>query len=88
MVGDLSFLRTLSTLKSDKIEKLSRFYKAIEDGVVYLDADRKARIQALKQEREIAQTSLERIAVQMTQQVALTPERIDAFTDFMRRKLE
>lgn len=88
MVGDLSFLRTLSTLKSDKIEKLSRFYKAIEDGVVYLDADRKARIQALKQEREIAQTSLERIAVQMTQQVALTPERIDAFTDLMRRKLE
>lgn len=88
MVGDLSFLRTLSTLKSDKIEKLSRLYKAIEDGVFYLDADRKARIQALKQEREIAQASLERIAVQMTQQVALTPERIDAFTDLMRRKLE
>lgn len=72
----------------DKTEKLARLYKAIEDGVVDLDADLKARIQALKQEREIAQASLERIAVQMTQQVAVTPERIDAFTDLMRRKLD
>ena len=79
---------TLQSEIQDKTEKLARLYKAIEEGIVDLDADLKARIQALKTEREIAQASLERIVIQMTQQVTLTPERVDAFATLMRTRLE
>jgi site-specific DNA recombinase len=45
-------------------EKLNRLYRAIEDGIVDLDAQLKERIDALKMQRDLAQASLDRIAVQ------------------------
>ena len=68
-------------------EKLARLYRAIEEGVVDLDADLKQRIQTLKSERDIAEASLERIDVQARNAVELTPERIEAFAKLMRTKL-
>ena len=43
-------------------DRLKRLYRAIEEGIVELDADLKERIQALKQEREVAQAALDRMA--------------------------
>ena len=69
-------------------DKLARLYRAIEEGVVDLDSDLKPRIEALKTEREIAQTSLDRIGAYADVASELTPERIDAFANLMREKLD
>jgi site-specific DNA recombinase len=45
-----------------KGEKLKRLYRAIEDGIVDLDAHLKERIETLKTEQDITQASLDRIA--------------------------
>ena len=71
-----------------KKEQLARLYRAIEEGVVDLDADLKERIQALKNRRDIAQDSLDRIATQTRNQVEITPERLEAFSALMRDKLD
>ena len=39
-------------------EKLNRLYRAIEDGIVDLDAQLKGRVDALKAQRDLAQASL------------------------------
>jgi site-specific DNA recombinase len=70
-----------------KKEKLAHLYRAIEEGVVDLDEDLKQRIQTLKNERDVAQASLERIDVQARNAVELTPERIEAFAKLMRTNL-
>ncbi len=70
-----------------KKEKLARLYRAVEEGVVDLDADLKQRIQTLKSERDIAAAALERIDVHARNAVELTPERIEAFATLMRTKL-
>jgi site-specific DNA recombinase len=78
-------------LKSEikaKDEKLNRLYRAIEDGIVETDAQLRDRIKALKNERDLAQASLDRIAEQSKNRSALTPERIQAFTKLMHDKLE
>ncbi len=43
-------------------DRLKRLYRAIEEGIVDLDGDLKQRIQALKQEREVAQAALDRLS--------------------------
>ena len=71
-----------------KKEQLARLYRAIEEGVVDIDADLKERIQILKAQRDIAQASLDRIATQARNQAEITPERLEAFSTLMRDKLD
>ena len=71
-----------------KKEQLARLYRAIEEGVVDLDAELKERVQTLKTQRDIAQASLDRIATQTRSQVEITPERLAAFSALMHEKLE
>jgi site-specific DNA recombinase len=80
--------RVLETELAGTKEKLARLYRAIEDGVVDLDADLKARVQALKNERDIAQVSLDRISEQSRNRAEITPDRIEAFATLMREKLD
>ena len=79
--------RALEAELSQTKDKLARLYWAIEDGVVDLDADLKARIQTLKNARNLAQASLDRMAQHARDGAAITPERIEAFAALMRRKL-
>ena len=72
---------------SQKDEKLGRLYKAIEDGVVDLDAQLKDRIASLKAEREVITATLSRMAAQDRSRTALTPERLEAFSTLMQDKL-
>ena len=69
-------------------DKLTRLYRAIEDGVIDLDAELKTRIESLKTERDIAQAALDRITTSADQVPVITPGRIAAFTDLMREKLD
>ena len=69
-------------------EKLNRLYRAIEDGIVDLDAHLKERVAALKAERDLAQSSLDRIAVRVETRAMITPERLAAFSQLMRQKLD
>ena len=73
---------------ADKKERLGRLYRAIEEGIAELDDDLKARIAALKQERDIVQTSLDRIREQATAKFQITPERIAAFSAMVGTKLD
>jgi hypothetical protein len=77
----------LEAERKDKQEKLARLYRAIEDGIVELDDDLKVRIATIKQERDIVQTSLDRIHVQATTSQELTPDRIAAFAKLAQDKL-
>jgi site-specific DNA recombinase len=80
-----------TALKSEvaaKDEKLKRLYRALGDGLVDLDVHLKDRIQTLKTERNIAQASLDRIAVQLNTRATITPVRLEAFARLMRDKLE
>ena len=72
----------------EKDEKLNRLYRAIEDGIVETDDQLRDRIKTLKNERDMAQASLERIVEQSRDRSALTPERIHAFTKLMHDKLD
>lgn len=74
----------LGTIRS----KLSRLYSAIEEGVIELDGDLKERISQLKTKREIAEASLEQIASYAAARTAITPQRVSAFTELMRNKLQ
>ena len=69
-------------------DRLKRLYRAIEEGIVDLDGDLKERIQALKQEREVAQSALDRMAAQAHSSAAITPARLEAFSKLMREKLD
>ena len=69
-------------------EKLNRLYRAIEDGIVGLDAHLKERVDALKAQRDLAQASLDRIAVQTNTRAIVTPDRLAAFSQLMREKLD
>jgi site-specific DNA recombinase len=53
-------------------EKLNRLYRAIEDGIVDPDAQLKERVDALKTQRDLAQASLDRIAVQADTRAMIT----------------
>ena len=80
--------RSLDSQVAQAKDKLARLYRAIEEGVVELDDDLKARIVALKDERDIAVASLERIAQQAVARNDITPDRIEAFAELMRQKLD
>jgi site-specific DNA recombinase len=80
--------RRLEAEIAQKKEKLARLYRAIEGGIVELDAELKERVQALKSERNIAETSLARIAERARNRTEITPERIRAFASLMREKLD
>ncbi len=69
-------------------DKLSRLYRAIEEGVIDLDEDLRNRVKALKTERDIAQASLDRIASQIASSAAITPERIEAFAALVCEKID
>jgi site-specific DNA recombinase len=73
---------------ASKEEKLKRLYRALEEGIVDLDVHLKDRIQTLKTERHVAQASLDRIATQIDERAAITPDRLEAFSRLMRDKLE
>ena len=68
--------------------KLSRLYAAIEDGIIDLDDDLKERISLLKTKREIAEASLEQIASNASTRATITPQKVSAFTELMRDKLQ
>lgn len=68
--------------------RLTRLYRAIEEGVVELDADLKVRIAQLKQQRKIVTSSLEQIAVSASMRAAITPGKITALTELMHEKLK
>ena len=87
-VGVANRRAALETEIKDTGDKLARLYRAIEEGVVELDAQLKERIAALKSARDLAQASLERIATQAATSRALTPDRIAAFVDLVRQKIE
>jgi site-specific DNA recombinase len=78
----------LKTELAAKEEKLRRLYRALEDGLVDADVYLKERIQTLKMERDIAQASLDRIAVQLNRRATITPARLEAFARVMRDKME
>jgi hypothetical protein len=61
-------------------DRLKRLYRAIEEGVAELDADLKHRIQALKQERQVAQAALDRMVVEARTCAAITLARLEAFS--------
>jgi len=69
-------------------DRLKRLYRAIEEGIVEFDGDLKQRVQALKQEREVAQAALDRIAAQARTADAITPARLEAFSKLIREKLD
>jgi site-specific DNA recombinase len=69
-------------------EKLNRLYRAIEDGIVDLDAQLKERVDALKTQRDVAQASLDRIAAQANTRAMITPDRLAAVSQLMREKLD
>ena len=80
-----SALKSEVTLHEDKLKRL---YRSIEDGIIELDDILKDRIAVLKNQRDVAKASLERIAVQAAGSMSLTPEVITAFSRTMRDKLE
>jgi hypothetical protein len=61
---------------------------AIEDGIVELDGELRERIRSLKTERDIAQTSLDRIATQARAGATINLERLNNFSRLMREKLD
>ena len=79
--------KSLEGAISSAEEKLARLYRAIEDGIVELDAQLGERITALKTERDLAKASLERIASQTTARDAVTPEKLEAFGRLMDEKI-
>ncbi len=88
---DIAVQERRLALKNDlaqREEKLSRLYRAIEEGIVELDDQLKDRIKALKAERDLAQVSLDRIAQQFESRTAVTPDRVTAFTNLMRDKID
>ena len=69
-------------------EKLHRLYRAIEDGIVDLDAQLKERVDALKAQRDLAKASLDRITVQADTRAIITPDRLASFSRLMRENLD
>ena len=80
--------RSLEAKIAETNDKLTRLYRAIEEGIVDLDSDLKGRIGALKDDRDITLTALERITHQAAARQDVTPERVEAFAALMRQKLD
>ena len=74
----------LETIRS----RISRLYRAIEDGIIEPDAELKERLARLKDERDIVIGTLEQIATSAATSAAITPQKIAAFTHLMRERLK
>ena len=79
---------SLEAQRDQTKDKLSRLYRAIEEGVVELDPDLKTRIQSLKQERNLAETAIEQILDTASTRTQITPNRLAVFSALVRDKLE
>lgn len=80
----------LQRQKDDLDSRLGRLYAAIESGVADLtDGDLKNRIDTLRRERDGARAALERIEKSRiaVQEARLTPEKVEAFSSALRKKL-
>jgi hypothetical protein len=60
----------------------------IESGIIDLDAQLKERVDALKAERNLAQASIDRIAVQANTRAMITSDRLKAFSQPVREKFD
>ena len=69
-------------------DRLARLYKAIEEGIVELDQELKDRVSALKNEKALIEASLERLITHAQSHSQISPERIEAFAEIMRTKLD
>jgi len=88
---DLAVQGRRSALEAElviKNDKLKRLYRAIEDGFVELDNELKERVRTLRTERDIAQTSLDRMAIQARASATINPDRLNAFSSLMCEKLD
>jgi site-specific DNA recombinase len=88
---DLAVQGRRSALEAEvatKNDKLKRLYRAIEDGIVELDGDLRERIRSLKTERDVAQTSLDRIAIRARAGATINLERLNDFSSLMCEKLD
>ena len=80
-----------AALEADLVQindRLKRLYRAIEDGIVELDAQLKDRIQTLKTEQDITQVSLDRIKIHAHARATVTPARVEAFSRLMCERLD
>lgn len=65
-------------------EKLKRLYRMVEEGVTDLDDILKARISALKEERDRVRATLDRIHIAERPPAEIAPELIEKFGQLMR----
>jgi site-specific DNA recombinase len=80
-------LQTLQTEISEAESKLKRLYQMVEEGLTDLDEILKGRIDALKQQRERAQTALDRIRVNAAPPTDIPAEIIETFGRMMRENI-
>jgi len=81
-------MNALQNKVADAQGRLSRLYQAIETGIVDLGDDTlKARVAALKSERDQAKAALERAFAELCPETRITEEKIDAFTRLMRENV-
>jgi site-specific DNA recombinase len=73
---------------ANRDDRLRRLYRAVEEGIIELDGDLKARIEVLKQERDVARTAIDRMVGERRIGAAITPIRLEAFSRLMRKKLD
>lgn len=72
----------------DAEARLTRLYNAIEAGVADAsDPTLKERVAALKTERDIAQVALDRASAELTPNARITPDKIVAFVETMRKNV-
>ncbi len=81
----------LSALKAkltDAENRLGRLYAAIESGIADInDATLKERVAAVKTERDIAQTAHDRALAETNPRARITPDRIAASVEVMRKNV-
>jgi site-specific DNA recombinase len=81
-------LRALKTKLADAENRLGRIYAAIESGVADLtDLTLKARVAAVKTERDIAKTAFDRALAETSPRARITPDKIAAAVEVMRNSL-
>lgn len=80
-------LQKLQAEVSDAESKLKRLYQMVEEGLTEVDEILKGRIDALKQNRERAQTALDRIRVNAVPPADIPAEIIETFGRMMRENI-
>ena len=80
-------LAELARQADDADLRLRRLYKLVEEGFAQIDDPLRERIAALQNERDLAQTSLERARAVAVTKSSITNAKIAAFASLMRDKL-